>query len=362
VRNNYGAKGAPYYFLAAVGNRYDTGTAYAGPFPWRKNIKTLLRPGSSTHYEYDIPMATSVISTLNGVFSNGPAPGIRSDTWNGSHYERVGQFGFNPYHGVVAAPGASTDQTEDVLTVDQSFYTASTAAGGPMHYTLDSRTFAGATGGTNSLTLRLNDAVVEGATRVEDYFNNLTTLQVPTYFLSRIKLENAALNTEHQFETLQPGHVIDVRAFVYAQEGSWIVIPGDFFDPTVKNNSDLDRDGTLTRAEQVAAYRFNRYNYRINFTGAIMENQSAIINDPDGSSGPVIGAVADWMNKWATVNIDAGDFTGSGAANVFRNNLSYAAGDFPNITYAFDDEVMRGHFDEDEGLHIPIAPEPGYGS
>jgi hypothetical protein len=93
-----------------------------------------------------------------------------------------------------------------------------------------------------------------------------------------------------------------------------------------------------------------------------MENQSAIINDPDGSSGPIIGAVADWMNKWATVNIDAGDFTGSGAANVFRNNLSYAAGDFPNITYAFDDEVMRGHFDEDEGLHIPIAPEPGYGS
>jgi hypothetical protein len=266
VRNNYGAKGAPYYFLAAVGNRYDAGTAYSGAFPWRKNIKTLLRPGSSTHYEYDIPMATSVISTLNGVFSNGPAPGIRSDTWNGSDYERVGQFGFNPYHGVVAAPGASIDQTEDVLTVDQSFYSLSTAAGGPMYYTLDSRTFAGAIGGTNSLTLRLNDAVVEGATRVEDYFNNLTTLQVPTYFLSRIKLENATLNTEHAFEAVQPGHVIDVRAFVYAQEGSWIVIPGDFFDPVVKNNSDLDRDGVVSRAEQVAAYRFNRYNYKINFT------------------------------------------------------------------------------------------------
>lgn len=361
VRNNYGAKGAPYYFLTAVGNRYDAGTAYPGTFPWRKNIKTLLRPGSSTHYEYDIPMATSVISTLNGVFSNGPAPGIRSDTWNGSDYERVGQFGFNPYHGVVGAPGASSDQTEDVLTVDQSFYTASTAAGGPTHYTLDSRTFAGATGGTNSLTLRLNDAVVEGATRVEDYFNNLTTLQVPTYFLSRIKLENAALNAEHQFETLQPGHVIDVRAFVYAQEGSWIVIPGDFFDPAVKNNSDLDRDGAVSRAEQVAAYRYNRFNYKINFTGAIMENQSAIINDPDGS-GPVIGAVSDWMNKWATVNVNAGDFTGPGGANVFRNNLSYAAGDFPNITYAFDDQVMRGHFDEDEGFHLPLAPEPGDGS
>jgi hypothetical protein len=61
---------------------------------------------------------------------------------------------------------------------------------------------------------------------------------------------------------VQPGHVIDVRAFVYAQEGSWIVIPGDFFDPVVKNNSDLDRDGVVSRAEQVAAYRFNRYNYK----------------------------------------------------------------------------------------------------
>jgi hypothetical protein len=78
---------------------------------------------------------------------------------------------------------------------------------------------------------------------VEDYFNNLTTLQVPTYFLSRIKLENATLNAGHQFETLQPGHIIDVRAFVYAQEGSWIVIPGDYFDPTVKNNSDLTAMG-----------------------------------------------------------------------------------------------------------------------
>jgi hypothetical protein len=362
VRNNYGAKNAPYYFLTAVGNRYDAGTVPSGAFPWRKNIKTLLRSGSSTHFEYDIPMATSVIATLNGTFSNEPGAGIRSDIWNGSDYERVGQFGFNPFHGVVAAPGTSTDQTEDVLTIDQSFYTVSTAAGGPLHYTLDSRTFAGATGGTNSLTLRLNDTVVEGATRVEDYFNNLTSLQVPTYFLSRIKLENAELNTEHQFERLQPGHVIDVRAFVYAQEGSWIVIPGDFFDPAVKNNSDLNRDGIISRAEQVAAYRFNRLNYKINFTGAIMENQSAIINDPDGSSGPIIGAVADWMNKWATVDIDASNFIGTGTAGVFRNNLSFAAGDFPNITYVFDDEVMRGHFDEDDGFHIPVAPEPRYSS
>jgi hypothetical protein len=362
VRNNYGAKYAPYYFLAAVGNRLDAGTVPSGTFPWRKNIKTLLRPGSAANFEYDIPMATSVIATLNGVYSNQARAGIRSDTWNGSDYERVGQFGFNPFHGFVAAPGTSTDQTEDVLTVDQSFYSLSTAAGGPNNYTLDSRTFAGATGGTNSLTLRLNDAVVEGATRVEDYFNNLTSLQVPTYFLSRIKLENATLNADHQFETLRPGHVIDVRAFVYAQEGSWIVIPGDFFDPAVKNNSDLDRDGVLSRAEQVAAYRFNRFNYKINFTGAIMENQSAIINDPDGSSGPVIGAVADWMNKWATVNIDAGNFTGTGAGGMFRNDLSYAAGDFPNITYVFDDEAMRGLFDEDDGFHLPVAPEPRYGS
>jgi hypothetical protein len=68
------------------------------------------------------------------------------------------------------------------------------------------------------------------------------------------------------------------------------------------------------------------------------------------------------MNKWATANIDAANFSGAGAGDTFRNDLSYAAGDFPNITYVFDDEVMRGHFDEDDGFHIPVAPEPRYGS
>jgi hypothetical protein len=128
-------------------------------------------------------MATSVISTLNGVFSNGPAPGIRSDTWNGSDYERVGQFGFNPYHGVVAAPALPSTRPKTFLRSIKVFTVCP-----PLR--------------ADQLTIRwiaaplpvrrrhqLADAAPQrcrgrGRHAYRDYFNNLTTLQVPTYFLS----------------------------------------------------------------------------------------------------------------------------------------------------------------------------------
>jgi hypothetical protein len=311
----------PYFFLASVGNRADFDpTTAPSTYP---NLYKNVFVGNS----YVIPMATSVIATINGLFSNDASfsAALRSDHWNATlnsgagGYERVGQFGFNPLHGAQLTTAQEPLSWEDVLTASQSFYRNGY---GPLpgagttdntYYTLDCRTIPGATSGTNSLSFQLNPSAAQ-------YFATGSNARLPYYRLSKMKIEydedlngngvfdagedlngntafDSALNSNHVLQTVAPGYTIDVNAFVYAQEGSWFVIPGVYFDEHVKpgyvdllsssgtyngtqdpgENLDLDRDGSISRAEKAAVYRFYRYNYKIKFSGAIMENQTAAV-------------------------------------------------------------------------------------
>ncbi|MCX7598402.1 MAG: hypothetical protein N2512_05985 [Armatimonadetes bacterium] len=72
-----------------------------------------------------------------------------------------------------------------------------------------------------------------------------------------------------------------VNAIIYAQEGCWFVLPGDYFDPDAKR-VDLDQDGVADSVE------YKRYNYEITVRGTIVENYTA----PPA-------AVRDWTDKWA---------------------------------------------------------------
>jgi hypothetical protein len=192
-------------------------------------------------------MATSVVTTLNGVFSNEGTPGIRSDVWSTAtnDYERVGQFGFNPLHGAAYPEVNSTNQTEDVATVDQSFYVNYTGSPlSPQSSLLDSRVLNTARPWLEHASLRLNSALVEGPYQVGDYFDATSYSsqggRVPYYNLSRIKLENVGMNDMHEFESLAPATTFDIHAFVYAQQGSWLVLPNDWYDGAVRNNTDLN--------------------------------------------------------------------------------------------------------------------------
>jgi hypothetical protein len=64
-----------------------------------------------------------------------------------------------------------------------------------------------------------------------------------------------------------------INALIYAENGCWFVIPGDYYDTT--------QTGTMAR-------RFRRYNYDICVRGAITE---AFHADPE--------MVRDWCDKWA---------------------------------------------------------------
>jgi hypothetical protein len=390
LQNNYGDASfvgsiPPSFFLASVGNRYPFGLSTT---PWSKDIfigKT-----------YDIPMATSVIVDVNGTQATLTSDRYDADLYNSyggtatAGYEQVKQFGFSLLHGI--GVDNNLDGVEDVLTTDSGFYNTgyngSPGADDNTYYTLDSRVVDNARDGLNTVAFRFNPAV-------ENYFDATsppTPLpRMPFYRLSRLKLEDASfqLNSgSDDLSGLSPAYTFSINAYVYAQEGSWYVIPGDYYDASSRvgtsdaytdvrldhvnlphnsslskdsdENLDLDRDGVESNTEKAAVYRYHRYNYQIDFTGAIMENKTpTVINAGTSSSSTAIyGDVQNWTDKWATTYLSSSDFTG-GLVN--STALTYPT-NFNTIQYTFDPAAAQGALDSDDGWHPPITPDLMYQS
>jgi hypothetical protein len=339
----------PFFYLAGVGNRLDFPfTPATIPLERRPNIRTTVN---------DIPLAMSV-----GVFANGAPATLSNERWNAAlgtpRYDIANQFGFSPTYLDAGNPN------EDILTTDQSFYQTDVVKS-----TLDSRQItSGFSGGSNSFFFRRSDALPT-LVAPDDY---------PEYRLQGLKLENVALvSNTSTVNTIGPARTFTVNAFVYAQTGSWFVIPGGLFDERLKFDAatsitfldldgdnapdagefiidggigypDLNRNGVVDSAERYSMERYSRYNYQINFTGAIAENQTALINDAGTGAIAVKGAVASWMDSWATTNVIASDPT-----PITRDR----------IRYIFDPSVVMGNLEDnptttgvdetDRGFHLP---------
>lgn len=327
----------PFLYLAGVGNRYDYGVKPTLPRPadpvgWATNIA---KSNVATD-TYEVPLATSIALWLNGA-----ATTVSDDL---SVTPKANQFGFSPFfqqNASVAPPILE----EDILTADQGFHQTDVR-----NSTLDSRILAGWNSDSNSLVLRQSDGLM-GIT---------DTTPLPDYRLMGIKLEDADLTGT---ASVNPAHTFNVNAFVYAQTGSWFVIPGAAFDNRLRgdetkayfdlnnNNTaddgeyldedgngyddgdfpDLNRNGISEPGEKRAMARYFLYNYQINFTGAIAENQTPLVNN----AGSAVGAVADWMNKWATTTV--------AGRTVTRDRMKYT----------FDPAVALGQLQNDTGFRLP---------
>lgn len=378
-----------YFFLAAVGNRYEASRTDAPPsptaFPYRKTLYD-----GTTSTAYTIPMANSVQLTVNGLdgpVANPTIPAtITSDHWSGGSgaMEAVKQFGFNFLFG---ATNNTFEYWEDVLTVDQSFYRSGygpandkdvTGDADNTYYTLDSRTLSDFPSAavvptafpSRTLAFRFDP-------RAKGYFSSTDgdTPRIPYYRLSRLKMEDETFDdTTHDLTGLKPGHTFNVNAYVYAQEGSWNIIPGIFFDENVKRdwvdlppytsplnhkddgeNLDLNRDGTTSEAEKAAVYRFYRYNYKINFKGAIMENKSAPVIDAGTSNvaTQILGDVKDWTNKWISVTLTAANFP---SGTLDHDSIKFG-NEWKAIGYEFDPAAAANALNADEGFNPPISPD-----
>ena len=336
--------------LAGIGLRYEPGSIFpANPADpnRRQDFNTTTKPEGFT-----IPLATSVEYNVNGRLGDF-SPNTNANVLN--------YIGFNP-------STSATGSSDDALTVDGSFYQLPDAI---FKSTLDSRslTLAALQGNANftafpqSIALKRSFQVSDATTP------NLTpganpdsrTDLLPAYEVRSMKIENTGL-VDREVKPVMDAML--VNAYVYAQEGSWLVIPGDYFrsNPPVRgiadqngllagsyidyNNdgkpdpgeyilstpgnqnstkvADLNRNGTADAGEKEAALRFVRYNSApIQFYGAIVENQTAVVADvTDSTAGnpPIVkGAVQDWMDKWATYNDSGGKQVGAKSQFSFIN-------------------------------------------
>lgn len=359
----------PFYYTAGVGNRFDFG---ATTLEGRKNINP-----STLAAGYNVPFANSI-----NLFANGAQSTFTNETYNLglSAYDRTNRFGFNP--NFMTAPNE-----EDVLTGDQSFYQVEAGRS-----TTDSR----------QLTTTLNS----GLNTTNSLYLQQSTLAIPfpgadfpDHRVLSFKPEEVGLTADTTtgivtVDTILPAREFAVNAFVYAQTGSWFVIPSGLFNDRLKTISnapnpgttsfldindngiaeagesildtvtpasgnrypDLNRNGITEDTERYAMARYSRYNYQINFTGAIAEGQTPIVNTMRGGNGsptaPIVanGAVEAWMLSWSTIRKLATDDPATlGINEAIPNN--------GRMNYVFDDDYATGQLQNDVGFRLPQTTE-----
>ena len=358
--------------LAGVGLRYEPSIGFVAPtdvneMSRRKNFNAATTPVAG---EFTIPLATSVGYDLNGGLSNLlPLSGSRVTKY----------IGFNP--------GFGTTDNDDALTVDSSFYQLNTDT--DRYSTIDSRVLALVPSADANLTAFPQSIVLK---RSDELTTPAISALLPDYEVKSMKLENVELSgTSAKIKPVASS--MQINAFVYAQEGSWIVIPSDYFrsgppvrgiadtngtligsyidyngdksplDPTTglpdpkesipastgsARIADLNRNGKEDGGERDAALRFLRYNSApIRFYGAIIENQTAVVADVKDAAQTnvlVTGAVQDWMNKWATF-----DDTATGAVQGNKANFQF-------MTYTYDPSLALGSVGSSQ-LRVPVTDD-----
>ncbi|RYX84351.1 hypothetical protein EON83_10585 [bacterium] len=308
--------GVPFHYLAALRNRQTFG-APATPATAR-NVDIKDTP-------YDMVLATSVTPSWNGA---GIALAGFETAADAAHTSYT--FGFCPDF---TDPATVAGTAEDGLTSDESFYQPDAR-----QTTLDSRSVPGVTAGTNALTLRQS----AGLTGI----SGAATL--PEYRMGHLKMERM----DTASKDVAPGYTMNINAFVYAQTGSWFVIPNARFDKSqfqdatgnsifdTVGNKDLNRNGVDDAGEAEAMLRYARANYRVNFVGAITENQTPLVNP----AGTFPGAVQAWSNDWASYNENSGTITNPVAG----------------VNYTFDPSYQNGSLFGDEGFVMPQSNELTY--
>ena len=372
--------------LAGVGLRYEPGTIFTPPVnsPANNRREDFNEDAAAVPPKvgFTIPLATSVEYNLNG----GLADLVTPDSLRASKY-----IGFDP--------GIGTTNTDDGLTVDSSFYQLKTDM--DKKSTLDSRVlnlnFLAATPTVTtfpqSIVLKRSDELTDAA----------TSALLPDYEVKSMKLENIDLSAATNNNVKPVADALQIDAYVYAQEGSWLVISGDYFhsdtpvrgitdstgklvgsyidygnanpnviqpdpgefilDTSVTPNvqvADLNRNGKVDNGEKEAALRFVRYNMApIKFYGAIVENQTAVVadvKDPTAGNPPIVkGAVQDWMDKWATYDDDpvSNPAAGTMNANVGKPIL------FSFINYSYDPSLAKSSVGAEQ-LRVPITDDLVY--
>ena len=165
---------------------------------------------------------------------------------------------------------------------------------------------------------------------------------------------------------------IRIEALMYAQEGSFFIIPGPWFNPDQNDTfATFVAAGKRPLTDEVASQTRRQINplfpfykepmdIRITFFGAITENLPAEIGDqgawqekwgwvPDayGSTG-LTGVIDQGANQVATAHGRNGIYKGPGSAGG------------NGIVYDFDERAIAPYYQDAAGAFAPIRPNPNF--
>jgi hypothetical protein len=171
---------------------------------------------------------------------------------------------------------------------------------------------------------------------------------MPNYYIGAPKMERGTWGNTASHEPVE----FTVQATIFAQEGSWFVIPPALnpaipaLDPTSATEVDIASAQTT---------RFRRLNYRVKVSGSIVQNSTPTgMNDFDGTAAvdDVIGsrgAMAQWM--------DSLSYPTNFGTDVGRNN--HRGSDWMTVYYE-SDRLDPDNAADGAGLYLPVSPDLSY--
>jgi len=180
--------------------------------------------------------------------------------------------------------------------------------------TLTANAVPDVTGNTNILTFLPNNAP-----------------GLPIYRLADVRIERDPFTAPAAGATraYTPGMEIKIQATIFAESGSWFVVPLPLRDTS------LDGDTTVSNAEKAAATRFRRLDYSFAVTGNIVQAFSPTDEvdydseqDPDGNAR---GAMRSWIDGLSYPTKIENDAQGNGRGRDWQS-ITYTADPIPANT------------------------------
>lgn len=257
----------------------------APPAPWSmsvpangsfaaRRIPSFVNPSVASGAAFEVPMTISAYLRPNGI-------------WNGVDSLNLAPLAPGTYNRYLGGGFNGQGLNDEIINnnspdpLDLRFYqkdVTNTAPAGAFWFNQDIGVQPNVDGGSNPV--RHLPFIV----RAENI------AQLPMYGVGAMKLEdnnggNGFLDATNKFT---PGLNIEVDAQLYAQNGSWFVIPMPTLEPAIDTLSPayLAMTPAQQDAAKAASTRFRRLNYDIVVQGTISQNFAPPLNDYDNEVDP----------------------------------------------------------------------------
>lgn len=166
-------------------------------------------------------------------------------------------------------------------------------------------------------------------------------------------------------------HDIRIEAVMFAEEGSFFVIPGQWFNPNPNDRRDLyfEQSGSAAQLQQGRLENFGNYP-EVPFYGEPLDVKVTIVGSISENMPPPASQQVEWLKKWGWIPREhgaSGELIPSIHVPTGYNIVSPSSGNFttslyvPNLIVKYDPSLGTGRvngFDASSPQNTPIRIDP----